>query len=52
MLKNDMVGIFGPSKLRVLEKNGIYWKEIKQFIELWENDIKLVEISGELFRVK
>jgi hypothetical protein len=32
MLKNDMVGIFGPSKLRVLEKNGIYWNEIKQFI--------------------
>ncbi len=52
MLKNDMVGILAAGKLRALEKNGIYWREIRQCMELWENDAKLIEVSGELFSVK
>lgn len=52
MLKNEMVGILATGKLRALEKNGIYWREIRQCMELWESDAKLIEVSGELLSVK
>ncbi len=51
ILNNDLIGIFTPMKLRSLEKNGIYWKQIQKQRELWENTTKLLDISAELFLV-